>query len=253
MSSPPIGNLVDDVVCIDPSLGIYVCESGLGASDCRNIMRVADACAESRGGWSSYTYAKQTLGCRGNDRLAFVCARPVLAACATIRERLADDPAPTVDGSEERGRGPGPSPPPVTVVRGDRDESKRSIPTDGEDDGGGTAGPRSSHRPGRRRRELVLDSREPHVVKYDTLNAERRKLDMHTDKSEWTFLIALTDGRGRGRDYRGGGTFFQELNTTIHLRRSQMLIFRGKLRHCGVTIQAGCRYLLVGFLVPRVM
>jgi hypothetical protein len=90
------------------------------------------------------------------------------------------------------------------------------------------------------------------VVKYDTLTAERRKLDMHTDKSEWTFLIALTDG-GMGRDYVGGGTFFQALNSTVHLRRSQMLVFRGRLRHCGVTIQAGCRYLLVGFLVPRVV
>ena len=68
-----------------------------------------------------------------------------------------------------------------------------------------------------------------------------------SDKSVWTFLIALSDGRGQ--DYSGGGTFFQALNSTIHLQRAQMLIFRGKLRHCGVTITSGCRYLLVGFLV----
>lgn len=72
---------------------------------------------------------------------------------------------------------------------------------------------------------------------------------MHTDKSEWTFLIALSEGRGI--DYTGGGTCFQALNCTAHLQRSQMLIFRGKLRHCGVAISGGCRYLLVGFLVPR--
>ena len=280
LSSIQIYHTVDDIVCIDSTLGIYVCESGLSASDCINIIRVADETARSRGGWSSYTYAKQTLGCRESDRLAFVCARPVLVACATIRERLAcDSPAPpppppppkmsmVIDGTNEKKCGPPtptPSstspPPPTSVVRGDRDESRGGDggrrPRDCENDGGGVAArPRSSHRPDGRRRggggELVLDAREPHVVKYDTLTAERRKLDMHTDKSEWTFLIALTDG-GMGRDYIGGGTFFQALNSTVHLRRSQMLVFRGRLRHCGVTIQAGCRYLLVGFLVPRVV
>ncbi len=102
----------------------------------------------------------------------------------------------------------------------------------------------------RKVKELVLDVREPHVVKYDTSKTERQKLDMHTDKSEWTFLIALSEGRGH--DYGAGGTYFQALNSTVHLQRSQMIIFRGKLRHCGVAIQSGCRHLLVGFLVPHV-
>ena len=65
--------------------------------------------------------------------------------------------------------------------------------------------------------------------------------------SEWTFLIALSEGRGE--DYSGGGTYFQSLNSIVHLQRSQMLIFRGKLRHSGVQIAKGSRYLLVGFLV----
>ena len=69
-----------------------------------------------------------------------------------------------------------------------------------------------------------------------------------SDKSVWTFLIALSEGRGE--DYGGGGTYFQALNSTVHLQRSQMIIFRGKRRHCGVAITSGCRYLLVGFLVP---
>ena len=70
-----------------------------------------------------------------------------------------------------------------------------------------------------------------------------------SDKSIWTFLIALSEGRGE--DYGGGGTYFQALNSTVHLQRSQMIIFRGKRRHCGVAINSGCRYLLVGFLVPQ--
>ena len=31
-----------------------------------------------------------------------------------------------------------------------------------------------------KKKELVLDVREPHVVKYDTSKTERQKLDMHT-------------------------------------------------------------------------
>jgi hypothetical protein len=56
------------------------------------------------------------------------------------------------------------------------------------------------------------------MVKYDTLNSKQRKLDMHTDKSKWTFLVALTDGRGRGQDYVGRGTFFQALDSTLFWR-----------------------------------
>ena len=48
-----------------------------------------------------------------------------------------------------------------------------------------------------------------------------------------------------------GGTFFEKLNATVHLQRGQMIIFRGKLRHRGVKITYGKRYLLVGFLVEQ--
>lgn len=94
---------------------------------------------------------------------------------------------------------------------------------------------------------LKLDEREPHVVKYDISRKERQKLDMHTDKSEWTFLISLSDGCGL--DYEGGGTYFEALQATIHVQRGHALIFPGKLRHCGQRISKGVRFLLVGFLV----
>jgi hypothetical protein len=94
---------------------------------------------------------------------------------------------------------------------------------------------------------LKLDEREPHVVKYDISKKERQKLDMHTDKSEWTFLISLSDGCGL--DYEGGGTYFEGLEATIHVQRGHALVFPGKLRHCGQRISKGVRFLLVGFLV----
>lgn len=96
---------------------------------------------------------------------------------------------------------------------------------------------------------LALDDREPHMVKYDVTKKERQKLDMHTDKSEWTFLIALSNGCGM--DYEGGGTYFEALDATVHLSRGHALIFPGRLRHCGQRITTGLRFLLVGFLVDK--
>ena len=94
-------------------------------------------------------------------------------------------------------------------------------------------------------RKLSLDEREPHIVKYDVTKRERQKLDMHTDKSEWTFLISLSNGAGM--DYEGGGTYFECIDSTVHIQRGHALIFPGKLRHCGQRITRGLRFLLVGF------
>jgi hypothetical protein len=96
---------------------------------------------------------------------------------------------------------------------------------------------------------LQLDDREPHIVKYDVTKKERQKLDIHTDKSEWTFLMALSNGCGV--DYEGGGTYFECLDATVHIQRGHALIFPGKLRHCGQKITSGLRFLLVGFLVDK--
>ena len=99
------------------------------------------------------------------------------------------------------------------------------------------------------KQQLQLDDREPHIVKYDVTKKERQKLDMHTDKSEWTFLIALSNGCGV--DYEGGGTYFECVDATVHIQRGHALVFPGKLRHCGQKITAGLRFLLVGFLVDK--
>lgn len=99
------------------------------------------------------------------------------------------------------------------------------------------------------KQKLQLDDREPHIVKYDVTKKERQKLDMHTDKSEWTFLIALSNGCGV--DYEGGGTYFECVDATVHIQRGHALVFPGKLRHCGQKITAGLRFLLVGFLVDK--
>lgn len=180
---------VDEMVCIDQTNNIYVCDIGLTRFDCDLIVNTTERC--SQGSYAAYTYAKQTLGCREHDALAVVCEVPVMKACESIRTYL--------------------------------DE--------------------------RQRHDLVLDDREPHIVKYDVSKKERQKLDMHTDKSEWTFLIALSEGCGM--DYDGGGTYFEAIHSTVHIQRGHALVFPGKLRHRGQKITSGRRFLLVGFLVDK--
>jgi len=190
---------VNKMACVDHKSKIYVCDIGLTSSQCDFIVNVAEHCSTE--GYASYTYAKQTLGCRDHDEIAAVCEWPVMRACSTIQTYLES-------GSDKEG-----------VF----DEALQ--------------------------RDLVLDEREPHVVKYDISRVEHQKLDMHTDKSEWTFLISLSDGDGR--DYEGGGTFFESINSTVHLQKGHALLFPGKLRHRGQKIIAGTRFLLVGFLVEK--
>jgi len=163
----------------------------------------------SKGSYNAYTYAKQTLGCREFDELAVVCEWPVMRAISSIREHLEEEEKWPKRGCQER----------APLYR----------------------------RP--KQRTLVLDEREPHIVKYDVSRRERQKLDMHTDKSEWTFLIALTDGGGD--DYDGGGTYFECIDSTVHLEKGHALIFPGRLRHRGQKIINGKRFLLVGFLVEK--
>ena len=90
----------------------------------------------SNGSYNAYTYAKQTLGCREYDELAVVCEWPVMRAVVSIREHLED------------------------MVFRRSQKVEESAPSSTK----------------RRRRTLVLDDREPHIVKYDVSRKERQKL-----------------------------------------------------------------------------
>ena len=230
---------ISDIVCVSEEHRIYVADIGLTDRDCQSIISVAEYC--SRGTWAAYTYAKQTLGCREYDDLASVCVGPVMTATATIMETFEE---PYVEnGSDLENETDN------TMVLGKESEGRHV--TDVEENP-----PIKERRPDcapkqrpRYKRQLVLDDREPHLVKYDLTRKERQKLDTHTDKSEWTFLISLSEGCGA--DYSGGGTFFECIDSTVHLSRGQALIFPGRLRHRGQKITTGRRFLLVGFLVDK--
>lgn len=193
-------NPVNDIICINKEHEIYVCDVGLSFSQCQSIVDAAERC--SQGIYSSYTYAKQTLGCRDHDALGIACESVTMKVYSTIREHI----------------------------------DSKNLDTD-------------SSKVNEKTRSLVLDQREPHVVKYDTTRKDRSKLEMHTDKSEWTFIIALS--QGEGCDYDAGGTYFECIDSTVHMERGHVIIFPGKLRHRGQKIVGGARFLLVGFLVER--
>ena len=230
----PTTTLVNDILTIDSSSGIYICETNLTTLKCQEIIHAAETLAQHKGAWSAYTYAKQTLGCKEYDDLAEACEDVVMTACATVRDRLEDMWAVSGGGGS------------------DDNEKKEPVARDAgavDEPGDDNTIEKKEEPIMEPKKALVLDTREPHVVKYDISRMERRKLDMHTDRSVWTFIIALSEGRGE--DYAGGGTFFEKLNATVHLQRGQMIIFRGRQRHRGVKILYGRRYLLVGFLVEE--
>jgi len=225
MRPPPCRN-VKDWVCVSEELDIYVCDTGLSFEDCNSLVATTEqAC---KGHYAAYTYAKQTLGCREYPILAQACFDPVHRVTHAILDHAKKQWA---EASSKSGCS--------STEKTSSSPSKSSSTTDTT-----TSSSSSSNQI-----LLQLDDREPHIVKYDVTKKERQKLDMHTDKSEWTFLIALSDGCGL--DYEGGGTFFEALNATVHVQRGHALIFPGKLRHCGQRITKGLRFLLVGFLVDK--
>ena len=213
-------------VTISEEHNIYVVDVGLSASQCDYLVRSTEQACQGK--YAAYTYAKQTLGCREFPPLAQASFLPVHTVVHAITKKfLPDHRAGTQTKSSE--------------------PTMKSNSTEIND---------TSHVPSfsstpsiQSYQKLQLDDREPHVVKYDVTRKERQKLDMHTDKSEWTFLIALSNGCGV--DYEGGGTYFECLDATVHIQRGHALVFPGKLRHCGQKITSGLRFLLVGFLVDK--
>lgn len=132
------------MVCVSSKHDIYVCDIGLTASRCDFIVDTSERC--SNGSYNAYTYAKQTLGCREFDELAVVCEWPVMRAVVSIREHL--------EGLKQKVG--------TTTTSASQRESQESAP------------PRLTDK-----RNLILDEREPHIVKYDISRRERQKLVSH--------------------------------------------------------------------------
>lgn len=79
------------------------------------------------------------------------------------------------------------------------------------------------------------------VVKYDA--AAQRSLPVHTDQSILSGVVALNDGVC----FKGGGTFFPDLNRAVLPPKGCLLTFPGSVEHGGHTLEAGLRYILALF------
>jgi len=89
--------------------------------------------------------------------------------------------------------------------------------------------------------DMVLDIKDLFVVKYS--HDAQNQLEMHTDVSFISFNILLNESS----EFEGGGTYFDD-GLTSRLEQGDILIHSSRIKHSGLPITAGCRYLLVGFV-----
>jgi hypothetical protein len=90
----------------------------------------------------------------------------------------------------------------------------------------------------------VLTFRELFYVKYEARAGEQAELPLHCDGSVLSFNILLNPRS----EFSGGGTYFEEANTTIHIEQGEAVVHSGKVRHAGAAVTSGRRMILVGFL-----
>jgi hypothetical protein len=88
---------------------------------------------------------------------------------------------------------------------------------------------------------MLINIQDLFVVKYK--DSGQNHLEMHCDGSFLSFNILLSNTT----DFEGGGTYFDD-GLTAHLEQGDILIHSSQIKHSGLSITKGTRYLLVGFL-----
>lgn len=88
---------------------------------------------------------------------------------------------------------------------------------------------------------MIINIVDLFVVKYE--HSAQNYLDIHCDGSFFSFNILLSNTS----DFEGGGTYFDD-GLTLYLEQGDILIHNSKIKHAGLPITKGTRYLLVGFL-----
>ena len=82
------------------------------------------------------------------------------------------------------------------------------------------------------------------IVRYAAADGAQNTLPMHTDGSRYSFNVLLSPEDS----FEGGGTHFETLGRTCKPRQGEILLHRGDLRHAGMPVTKGTRYILVGFV-----
>ena len=89
--------------------------------------------------------------------------------------------------------------------------------------------------------KMVINVNDLFVVKYS--HEAQNQLEMHCDGSFLSFSILLNDVS----EFEGGGTYFDD-GLTCRLNKGEMLLHSSQIKHSGLPITKGHRYLLVGFM-----
>ena len=87
---------------------------------------------------------------------------------------------------------------------------------------------------------LFLGMNDLFIVKYE--HSQQNYLELHKDGAFLSFNILLSNNS----DFEGGGTYFDD-GLTSKPERGDLLIHASKIKHSGIPITKGKRYLLVGF------
>jgi len=88
--------------------------------------------------------------------------------------------------------------------------------------------------------EIQFDFKDLFIVKYK--HDEQNFLEMHSDGTIISFNILLSEQN----DFEGGGTCFDD-GLVIKSEQGDLIIHNGIIRHSGLPITQGTRYLLLGF------
>ena len=80
------------------------------------------------------------------------------------------------------------------------------------------------------------------VVKYD--EQMQNSLELHNDGSFLSINILLSDPK----DFEGGGTYFND-GLTVFLEQGDLLVHSGKVKHAGLPVTKGIRYIMVAFVI----
>jgi hypothetical protein len=89
--------------------------------------------------------------------------------------------------------------------------------------------------------DIKLNFIDVFIVKYKV--SEQTYLELHEDGSFLSFQILLSDTT----DFEGGGTYFDD-GLIMTPEQGDLIIHSSKIKHSGLPITKGTRYLLVGFI-----
>ena len=94
--------------------------------------------------------------------------------------------------------------------------------------------------------DMIIDIRDLFVVKYS--HDAQNSLELHCDGSFISFNILLSNVL----EFEGGGTYFDD-GLTTRIEQGDLLIHSSQIKHAGLPITKGTRYLLVGFIFGIVL